>query len=516
MLTHKRQDQILVHIEDALADDICGSNDQLDRFAPTHFASNLRWYCEWLADVSPAARVMAPQRLREQLGDNAPVFAGLTPIWYARNKGISIPCSSRKDRIWVINAAQLPVVDWDAATSMARQIRADVVAFEGAGQWASSRYEECVLVGADQEVLRFERYYHDSPVCADLWNGESAFVVTGIEHAPGVVAHLLRRGWDLQSIGAMTRRFSVRWSSTQCAYSAFETSLETADDSMLSNEPTTDVGDYATRRDVAAATGASVQSNMDGVRTPVEDPVSATSLESFDPPEDDQAYLWLKRAVDVTASAAGLIALTPLLLGVAALIKLTSRGPVFFAHKRQGLGGHEFFCLKFRSMAVGADAMQDALRDKNEVDGPQFRIVKDPRLTRLGAWLRRFNIDELPQLFNVLFGNMSLVGPRPSPDSENQLCPAWRRTRLSVKPGITGLWQVLRRRQCPQSDFQEWIYYDVEYARHRSLWLDWQILLHTPIAMFAPKYVNRFAVRLERAGICKGSDRLHPIDELRV
>ncbi len=513
MLTHKGQDQILVHIEEALADEIRGSNDQL---APTHFASNLRWYCEWLADTSPTARVMAPQWLREHLEDDAPVFAGLTPIWYARNEGVSIPCTSRKDRIWVINAAQLPVVDWDTATSTARQIGADVVAFEGAAQRASSRYEEYVLVGADQEVLRFERYYHDSPVCADLWNGESAFVVTGIEHAPGVVAHLLRRGWDLQSIGAMTRRFSVRWSSTPCAYSAFETDSATADDPTFSHAPMMDVHECMARRDIAAATDAPGETNMDTVPAPVDDPVSTTSFESFDLPEDDQAYLWLKRAVDVTASAAGLIALAPLLLGVAALIKLTSRGPVFFAHKRQGLGGREFFCLKFRSMTVGADAMQDALRDKNEVDGPQFRIVEDPRLTRVGGWLRRFNIDELPQLFNVLFGDMSLVGPRPSPDSENQLCPAWRRTRLSVKPGITGLWQVLRRRLCPQSDFQEWIYYDVEYARHRSLWLDWQVLLHTPIAMFAPRYLNRFAVQLERAGICKGSDRLHPIDELRV
>ncbi len=516
MLTHKGQDQILVHIEDALADDIRGSTDRFDRLAPTHFASSLRWYCDWLADASPNTRVLAPRWLREHLGDDAPVFAGLTPIWYARNEGVSIPCSSRKDRIWVINAAQLPVVDWDAATSTARHIGADVVAFEGADQRTLSRYEECVLVGADQEVLCFERYYNDSPVGADLWDGESAFVVTGIEHAPGVVAHLLRRGWDLKSIGAMTRRFSVRWSSTPCAYSAFETSSATVDDPMLGHVPTATVWESAGQRDVAAATDAPVKSYTDAEPTPEYEPISAASLESFELPEDDQAYVWLKRAVDVTASAAGLILLSPLLLIVAACVKLTSRGPVFFAHKRQGLGGREFFCLKFRSMTVGADAMQDALRDKNEVDGPQFRIVEDPRLTRLGGRLRRFNIDEMPQLFNVLFGDMSLVGPRPSPDSENQLCPAWRRTRLSVKPGITGLWQVLRRRQCPQSDFQEWIYYDVEYARHRSLWLDWQILLHTPIAMFAPKYLDRFAARLEQAGICRGSDRLRPIDELRA
>jgi len=516
LLTHKGQDQILVHIDDALADVIRGSTDELDRLGSTHYASSLRWYCEWLAGVSPTARVMAPQALRERLGDDAPVFAGLTPIWYARNEGVSIPCSTRRDRIWVINAAHLPVVDWDTAISTARQVGADVVAFEGAAQPTSSRYEECVLIGSDQEVLRFERYYHDSPVCADLWNGESAYVVTGVEHAPSVVAHLLRRGWNLESIGALTRRFSVRWSSTPCAYFAFETSSTAVDDAVLGNEPTANVRKSAAPREIGAAMEAPARPSRDTSYTPLRDPVPAAALESFELPEDDQAYVWLKRAVDVTVSAMGLILLSPLLLIVAMCVKLTSRGPVFFAHKRQGLGGREFFCLKFRSMTFGADAMQDALRDKNEVDGPQFRIVEDPRLTPLGGVLRRFNIDELPQLFNVLFGDMSLVGPRPSPDSENQLCPAWRRTRLSVKPGITGLWQVLRRRQCPQSDFQEWIYYDVEYARHRSLWLDWQIVLHTPIAMFAPKYLNRFAARLERAGVCKGSDRLHPIDQLRV
>ena len=132
----------------------------------------------------------------------------------------------------------------------------------------------------------------------------------------------------------------------------------------------------------------------------------------------------------------------------------------------------------------------------------QFKIDNDPRVTKIGPWLRRSNIDELPQLFNVLLGQMSLVGPRPSPDSENQLCPEWRRTRLSVKPGITGLWQVLRLRNPHASDFQEWIYYDVEYARHRSLWLDLQILLYTPVAMFAARRLNGFAGRLERHGIC--------------
>jgi lipopolysaccharide/colanic/teichoic acid biosynthesis glycosyltransferase len=219
-------------------------------------------------------------------------------------------------------------------------------------------------------------------------------------------------------------------------------------------------------------------------------------------------YLVMKRAMDVVASAAGLALLSPVLLVVAVLIKCTSRGPVLFGHVRQGLGGKEFSCWKFRTMRVGADSEQDKLRAENEVDGPQFKIENDPRLTKLGNWLRRTNIDELPQLINVLVGQMSLVGPRPSPDKENQLCPAWRRTRLSVKPGITGLWQVLRMRDGQQSDFQEWIYYDVEYARHRSLRLDVQLLLYTPISMFASSRVTRFAKRLEKRGVCPHSIRL--------
>ena len=103
---------------------------------------------------------------------------------------------------------------------------------------------------------------------------------------------------------------------------------------------------------------------------------------------------------------------------------------------------------------------------------------------------------------------MSLVGPRPSPDAENQYCPGWRRARLSVPPGITGLWQVLRRRDNPESDFQQWIYYDLEYARHRSLWLDWQILLHTPYAILGSKRIARFARSLQLRGICTYSTRI--------
>lgn len=187
----------------------------------------------------------------------------------------------------------------------------------------------------------------------------------------------------------------------------------------------------------------------------------------------------IKRFIDILASSLGLLLLAPLLLAVAAVIKLSSPGPVLFRHRRQGLDGVEFDCLKFRTMIRDADALQRQLRARNQVDGPQFKLANDPRVTRVGHLLRTTNLDELPQLINVLRGEMSLVGPRPSPDRENQCCPTWRKTRLSVKPGITGLWQVARSADRQLTDFQEWIYYDTRYVENRSLSLDLQIVWQT-------------------------------------
>jgi lipopolysaccharide/colanic/teichoic acid biosynthesis glycosyltransferase/NDP-sugar pyrophosphorylase family protein len=187
----------------------------------------------------------------------------------------------------------------------------------------------------------------------------------------------------------------------------------------------------------------------------------------------------IKRLMDITVSAIGLIVLSPLLLVVAMLIKATSPGPVFFMHRREQREGKEFSCIKFRTMVPNADALQNELRAKNELDGPQFKMQNDPRVTRLGAFLRATNIDELPQLINVLCGHMSLVGPRPSPFRENQICVPWRRARLSVRPGITGLWQICRSPDRSAGDFHEWIFYDIAYVRHFSIWLDLKILFAT-------------------------------------
>jgi lipopolysaccharide/colanic/teichoic acid biosynthesis glycosyltransferase len=184
-----------------------------------------------------------------------------------------------------------------------------------------------------------------------------------------------------------------------------------------------------------------------------------------------------KRIADIIAAIIVLILFAPIMPFIAIAIKLNSHGPVFFRDKRQGLAGKEFYCFKFRTMITGADRIQDKLRVANQTDGPQFKIEDDPRISTVGRFLRDTYIDEIPQFFNVLLGQMSVVGPRPSPNQENTLCPVWRDARLSVRPGITGLWQVCRTRQ-PMKDFQEWICYDIRYAKKLSLrmdlWICWQ------------------------------------------
>lgn len=192
----------------------------------------------------------------------------------------------------------------------------------------------------------------------------------------------------------------------------------------------------------------------------------------------DASYRFVKRTIDIAGALVGLALTLPFYPLIALVIKLDNPGPVFFRHVRQSRGGRPFSCLKFRSMRTDAEKVKQQLRQANQCDGPQFHLERDPRLTRFGQWMRRRNIDELPQLINVLKGDMSLVGPRPSPDNENQLCPAWRRARLSVRPGITGLWQVCRRDRAG-GDFHQWIYYDTEYVQHRGLALDIRILLAT-------------------------------------
>jgi exopolysaccharide biosynthesis polyprenyl glycosylphosphotransferase len=190
----------------------------------------------------------------------------------------------------------------------------------------------------------------------------------------------------------------------------------------------------------------------------------------------------MKRVVDVVFSLIALILCAPLMALIALLIKLDSPGPVLFGQKRVGKGGRIFTLYKFRSMQPDAEAQQELLADLNEADGPLFKIRCDPRCTRVGRWLRRFSLDELPQFYNVLRGDMSLIGPRPALPSEVEKYQPWHRRRLDVAPGITGLWQVSGRSDLP---FDEMALLDIYYIEQWSPGLDFKILLRTiPTVIF--------------------------------
>jgi len=185
-----------------------------------------------------------------------------------------------------------------------------------------------------------------------------------------------------------------------------------------------------------------------------------------------------KRLFDLFFSLAAILLTLPLYPFILLAIWLEDGRPLFFVHRRETMAGGQFPCVKFRSMRRDAEQMKHELRARNQADGPQFFIEDDPRLTRVGTFLRKYHLDELPQFFNVLLGHMSVVGPRPSPHAENQFCPPWREARLSVRPGITGLWQINRTRR-PGADFQEWIKFDIQYVENRTLWLDIKIIGQT-------------------------------------
>jgi lipopolysaccharide/colanic/teichoic acid biosynthesis glycosyltransferase len=201
-----------------------------------------------------------------------------------------------------------------------------------------------------------------------------------------------------------------------------------------------------------------------------------------DPPPFGKRHLAIKAVLEVTIASLALIALSPLLITIAIIVKLTSRGPIFYGAPREGMYGRPFRCWKFRSMQTNADVLQKELAAQQQMDGPQFKMARDPRVTSIGRILRAANVDELPQLFNVVMMQMSLVGPRPSPFGENQICVPWRNARLSVRPGITGLWQICRHDR-ENGDFHQWIQYDLLYVRNASLLLDFKILVHTVLSL---------------------------------
>jgi lipopolysaccharide/colanic/teichoic acid biosynthesis glycosyltransferase len=184
-----------------------------------------------------------------------------------------------------------------------------------------------------------------------------------------------------------------------------------------------------------------------------------------------------KRVFDFVGAIVLLVLLSPLLLILSLVVKLSSAGPVFYRWRVVGKGGRPFVSYKFRSMVTNADELKASLENLNEMTGPVFKMTNDPRITRVGAWMRRFSLDELPQLYSVLTGDMSLVGPRPPLTTEYSRFTEYQKQKLAVKPGITCLWQVQgRNRVC---DFDEWVKLDLEYIRNWSLMLDLNILVQT-------------------------------------
>lgn len=194
-----------------------------------------------------------------------------------------------------------------------------------------------------------------------------------------------------------------------------------------------------------------------------------------------KAYLIAKRITDVLFSGIGLIILSPVLVIVAIAIKLDSKGPIFFKQDRVGKDEELFSMYKFRSMVVNAEELKKELENQNEMSGPMFKMKKDPRITKVGRFIRKTSIDELPQLVNVIKGDMSLVGPRPSLPKEVEQFEPWMKERLTVQPGITCFWQVMGRNSIP---FEEWMKLDVKYVRERNYFLDIKLIFKTFFVLF--------------------------------
>lgn len=202
-------------------------------------------------------------------------------------------------------------------------------------------------------------------------------------------------------------------------------------------------------------------------------------------PNDSRAYLVTKRILDIALSVLGIIFLSPLFIIVAILIKLEDRnGPVIFKQVRVGKDGKEFTMYKFRSMVANAEELKPKLMSQNEVTGPVFKIKNDPRVTKVGRFIRKTSIDELPQLFNVLKGEMTLVGPRPPLPEEVAQYTSYEWQRLSVRPGLTCYWQVYGRNSLP---FEEWVRLDLKYIQERNLIVDIKLILRTVFVLFGSK-----------------------------
>lgn len=204
----------------------------------------------------------------------------------------------------------------------------------------------------------------------------------------------------------------------------------------------------------------------------------------FENKQNLRVYEICKRIIDIIGAGLGLILLSPIIAIVACAVKVNSKGPIFFSQKRVGKNGELFEMYKFRSMVVNAEELKENLEDKNEMSGPMFKIKDDPRITKVGKFIRKTSIDELPQLWNVLRGDMSLVGPRPSLPKEVEQFDNWMFKRLTVRPGLTCYWQVSGRNNI---DFEDWMKLDIKYVEERNIWIDIKLIFKTVFVLFGDK-----------------------------
>lgn len=195
-------------------------------------------------------------------------------------------------------------------------------------------------------------------------------------------------------------------------------------------------------------------------------------------------YIFTKRVIDILGAVFGIICLSPLMIIISIIIKSNSKGPIFFSQKRVGQDGKLFKMYKFRSMVINAENLLDELKEKNEMTGPMFKMKSDPRVTAIGRFIRKTSIDELPQLFNVLKGDMSLVGPRPNLPKEVVKFSNYHKQKLLGKPGLTCYWQVMGRNEI---GFEEWMELDIKYLKERNIWIDIKLIIKTFFVLFGDK-----------------------------
>jgi exopolysaccharide biosynthesis polyprenyl glycosylphosphotransferase len=196
----------------------------------------------------------------------------------------------------------------------------------------------------------------------------------------------------------------------------------------------------------------------------------------FAPTDHHPVGLIVKRLLDIFLATVVIVSTFPLMLGLAALIKIMSPGPVLFVQQRSGLNGRLFPMLKFRTMVANAESLRNDVSGMNELSGPAFKVTEDPRITPLGRFLRKYSLDEVPQCLNILVGHMSIVGPRPPIPAEVEQYDDWQRRRLSMRPGLTCIWQVYDRYDC---SFDHWMRMDLDYIDRWSLWLDFKLMVQT-------------------------------------